>query len=468
MESPTQPSVPALARARARHVDLFAALGWPYTHISNGAPLPVKSSHSRRTASSGSSSPSPPTTAYHSSQSSLIKSKRASGGLFDAYDNESLALPDGALIIKASTLDSIKQPEALTRHLDRPPSPQPYTIRSVANTHYLIEKNGLPIWIEKESCSSSTSLGDGEDEKSDPPPPTSRMFTPREFLFVLNVCLAQFFSLAALAQTWAPLLDVARALHITQPGLMAWPTAAYSLTLGSRILPAGRLGDMYGHKKLFLIGWVWFALASVVCGFSDVGGFEMLTGCRALQGIGPALLVPNGLALLARNFPMGVKRNLAISLFGGSGPVGVVFGAFFSSLLGQLASWKWSYWCLAIATALVAGLSYLIVPVDTIPAQPSRPHNEFDFLGAVTGVGGLVLLNFGLNQAPITGWDCPYIGVTLGLGVLMMCAFVYIELKVARHPLIPLKGIKKDAALTLACIAAGWASHGIWYTTCFS
>lgn len=108
------------------------------------------------------------------------------------------------------------------------------------------------------------------------------MFTPREFLFVLNACLAQFFSLAALAQTWAPLLDVARALHITQPGLMAWPTAAYSLTLGSCILPAGRLGDMYGHKKLFLIGWVWFALASVVCGFSDVGGFEMLTGCRAL------------------------------------------------------------------------------------------------------------------------------------------------------------------------------------------
>lgn len=229
--------------------------------------------------------------------------------------------PAGAIIVR--DLSSLMPTPTLTPFSSRDPTPAPYTIRPVSTTHYLIEKEGfIPIWIEKDPVPPPRGFGvgaGGVKTEKDEQQSTLR-FSAREIFFILNVCLAQLLSLAGLAQTFTPLVILSNAFGISNPGLMAWPTAAYSLTLGSCILPAGRLGDMYGHKKLFMIGWVWFSAASVLCGFSKHGGFEMLTGCRALQGIGPALFIPNGLALLGRNFPMGLKRNLAISLFGGMGP----------------------------------------------------------------------------------------------------------------------------------------------------
>lgn len=116
-----------------------------------------------------------------------------------------------------------------------------------------------------------------------------------------------------------------------------------------------------------------------------------------------------------------------------------------------------------MVAAALAGFSYLVVPQDDIkPTSRGAPKPRFDFMGAITGVGGLVLINFALNQAPIVDWSTPYIGVTLGVGMVLMCAFVYVELAVAQQPLVPLKGIRKEAALALGCIAAGWCSHGIW------
>lgn len=78
------------------------------------------------------------------------------------------------------------------------------------------------------------------------------------------------------------------------------------------------------------------------------------------------------------------------------------------------------------------------------------------------GVAGLLLINFALNQAPVEGWHKSYIPVLLGVGLLHMVYFVYIELQVATRPIVPLKDLRKDAVLAIACITCGWASHGIW------
>lgn len=288
-------------------------------------------------------------------------------------------------------------------------------------------------------------------------------FTIREIVFVVTVCMAQFLSLAGLAQTYAPLTVLSNAFHVSNPGVMAWPTAAYSMALGSCILPAGRLGDLFGHRKIFLVGWAWFSFASLVCGFSTLGGSPMLIACRAFQGIGPALLIPNGLALFGRTFPVGMKRNIAISIFGGSGPCGVMTGAVMSSLLCEMAWWPWSFWAMGIACFCMAILVYVTVPKDSIRVYERVGRwKKFDLCGAITGVGSLVLINFALNQAPIDGWTTIYVGALLAVGVVLLCCFVYIELRVADHPLVPLKGLKIDAALALSCIAAGWGSHGIW------
>ncbi|KXS97101.1 hypothetical protein AC579_1067 [Pseudocercospora musae] len=295
-----------------------------------------------------------------------------------------------------------------------------------------------------------------------PPKQDSGLSPWHERGFIFTICISQLFSLAALAQSFAPLLLIADDFGVTNPGEMAWFTASYSMTLGSFILPAGRLGDMYGHKKIYLIGWIWFAVSSAIAGFSAIaGGHIMLSICRGLQGIAPALLVPNGIALIGRTFPMGPKRARAIALFGGCGPVGMTLGVVFSSLIAQVSWWPGCFWAMAIACVFAFGLSWSIIP-SSEGFQKAANMTDFDFWGSLTGVSGLMLLNFVLNQAPIDGWDRAYIPVTLILSLVLLGIFGYVELKVAKAPIIPLQALDRKAVLTMACIGFGWASHGIW------
>ena len=152
------------------------------------------------------------------------------------------------------------------------------------------------------------------DGTAPPPPPQPELHMSRihEIVFVMNVCLAQLLSLGGLSQTIAPGFIIGTHLGADYAKL-SLATAAYGMALGTFILPAGRLGDMFGHKRMFILGWWWFALWSVFCGFSDYRGFTMLVGGRAMQGMGPALVIPNGLALIGRTFPMGLKRNFSMS-----------------------------------------------------------------------------------------------------------------------------------------------------------
>jgi MFS family permease len=343
-----------------------------------------------------------------------------------------------------------------------------HSLQSISSHNLFLERPSTVICLERnatelQSGSEIALANDQSNQQPESPPPTDLSFTVSEMFFIVTVCLFQFLSLAGLAQTFAPLMILSDVFNVGNPGVMTWPTAAYSLTLGSCILPAGGLGDMFGHRKILLSGWIFFAVTSLLCGFSALGGSPMFTACRAAQGIGPALLIPNGLALFGRTFPVGMKRNIAISLFGGSGPCGVVTGAVMSSLLSELAWWPWSFWSMGIACFFVATLTYAAVPEDSARlCADAGGWKAFDLYGALTGVGGLILVNFALNQAPIAGWTTVYISVLLAVGALFICCFVYIELRVAETPLIPIKGLRMDSALTLACIAAGWGSHGVW------
>lgn len=293
------------------------------------------------------------------------------------------------------------------------------------------------------------------------PAPEIRMSRIHEILFVMNVCLAQFLSLAALSQTIAPGFIIGTSLGADYAKL-SLATAAYGMSLGTLILPAGRLGDMFGHKRIFMIGWLWFAVWSMFCGFSDHRGYTMLVSGRAMQGIGPALIVPNGIALIGRTFPLGLKRNFSISCFGGMGPIGMVTGSAFSSLCAEKGWWQWSFWALAITCSLVSLLSFFIIPADSRRPQPAcntpKPKwwVKFDLPGALSGVAGLIMINFAFNEAPIVGWHRAYVPFVLVLGIICFAIFLYIELRVASYPLIPLKGLNRDAAFTLVIIACGW------------
>ncbi|KAK7894816.1 hypothetical protein LTR67_005555 [Exophiala xenobiotica] len=261
------------------------------------------------------------------------------------------------------------------------------------------------------------------------PPSFSRL---HEILFVTVITSAQLLTQAALAQSIAPLHVIGRTFNTTNPGQLSWLPAGYSLTVGTFILPAGRWGDLYGHKKLFIIGYFWFALWSLVAGFSAFShSLIFFAFCRAMQGIGPAIMLPNGIAVLSRTYPPGPKKDMVLSLFGATAPGGFLVGAVFSGIFTQFVWWPWAYWVLGMVSALVGILVIFVVPNMPV-AGGAIAFKELDATGTVVGVIGLVLFNFAWNQGPAAGWDKVYVYVLLIIGACLLGVFFWQFLELLR------------------------------------
>lgn len=291
------------------------------------------------------------------------------------------------------------------------------------------------------------------------------MSLPREFAFLLVIVSAQLLTQCGVGQGLATLEIVGDHFGDTDPGVKSWYIAGYSLTVGTFILSAGRLGDIFGHKLMFVGGFSWFCVWSLLCGISSYVKHSSIffSVCRGLQGTGPAVLMPNALALLGRAYHLpGKRKHLAFALFGACAPSGFVLGALFSSLLSQFATWQWSFYIMAIACLAVSILSILVIPADEGFDKEYRDSQHFDYIGAFFGISGLVLVNCAWNQSPIVGWKEPYVYVLLILGALCLVTFFWVELKVAKHPLIPLPAFNAVLGRTLASVACGWSTFGIW------
>ncbi|MCJ1415847.1 hypothetical protein MMC32_002181 [Xylographa parallela] len=285
---------------------------------------------------------------------------------------------------------------------------------------------------------------------------------PREIAFVTIVCLTQLLTQAALGQAVAPLHIIAVSFGNPSPGELSWFAAGYSLTVGTFILVAGRLGDIFGYKNLFLLGWAWLSLWSLIAGFSVYAHSEIFFDfCRAMQGVGPAVLLPNALALLGHTYPPGRRKDMIFALFGATAPGGFVIGAVFASLVAERASWPIAYYCMAIICFLVALCAIFIVPNPQKDPNGAQQDKSFDFIGAIVGITGLVLFNVAWNQAPSVGWGTPYVIVLLIVGLVFIIAFFFVEKRV-KQPLLPLDAFSGNVGFVLGCIALGWSSFGIW------
>lgn len=286
----------------------------------------------------------------------------------------------------------------------------------------------------------------------------------REGIFVGVVCMAQFMTQTGLSLSIPPVYIIGRSFNISNPGELSWFSAAYSLTVGTFILFFGRLGDIYGHKLIFLIGFFWYGLWSLLGGFSVWSNQIFFDFCRAFQGIGPAMLLPNALAIFGRAYQPGLRKQMVFSLFGATAPSGFIVGGTFGSLLAQRVWWPWAYWILAVACFLFMALGYFVIPHTPRPKfrdnDSLSPWVRLDALGAVAGVSGLILINFAWNQAALVGWQNPYTYVILIIGFIVLGIFGYIE-RNAKCPLLPRSVFTGDLAWVLSCIAAGWSSFGI-------
>ncbi|KAI1809819.1 major facilitator superfamily-domain-containing protein [Poronia punctata] len=307
-----------------------------------------------------------------------------------------------------------------------------------------------------------------KEESSDSPSVAETLSLPREILFVAIVCTAQLFTQSALGQVISIIEVVGEHYHITNPTALAWFIAGYSLTVGTFILFSGRLGDVFGYKTMFLIGMAWFSLWSMVCGLAVYSNHVLFTFARVLQGIGPAIVLPNGLAIFGASYKPGRRKNMVFAIFGATAPGGSILGSLFSALFA-LAWWPWTFWTLSLVLGVVVVLGYYAIPPCPPADRAERPRGftdtmrAVDAFGTVLGVTGLVLVNVAWNQAPIVGWEYAYVYVLLILGVLFLAAFFLYEIRYADAPLIDIGSLSSDVSFVLAAVACGWATFGIWF-----
>ena len=219
-----------------------------------------------------------------------------------------------------------------------------------------------------------------------------------------------------------------RSLHFSTTNL-TWVIDAYVLIFGGLLLLGGRMGDIFGRRRMFLIGIALFALSSFAGGIATSQG--MLIAARALQGVGAAIASPAALSLIAVTFREGAERNKAMAVYASMTAAGGASGLVLGGLLVQLESWRWVFFVNVPIGLLTIAVTPFVLPV--IDGHGGR----LDIPGAITVSGGVALLVYGLVRAPTAGWGargtiCAFVGAAL-----FFALFAITERRSA-EPLIPL------------------------------
>ncbi|QNG20021.1 MFS transporter [Rhodococcus triatomae] len=210
-----------------------------------------------------------------------------------------------------------------------------------------------------------------------------------------------------------------------------WIITAYALAFGSLLLLGGRLGDLFGRRKVFIVGLVGFAVASAVGGAAV--NFEMLVAARAGQGVFGALLAPAALSLLSVTFTDPAERAKAFGIFGAIAGAGGALGLLLGGALTEWVDWRWTLFVnLIFAAVALAGAVALLSP------QRSEHRPKLDIPGTVTVSISLFSIVFGFSKAESNGWSSSTTIAWLVTGAVFMALFVFLQTRVA-NPLLPLR-----------------------------
>ncbi|WP_419997150.1 MFS transporter [Streptomyces boninensis] len=212
-------------------------------------------------------------------------------------------------------------------------------------------------------------------------------------------------------------------------GALQWTVNGYTLTLAALILLGGSLGDRYGRRRLFVIGTVWFAAASLLCGLAPNTG--ALIAARALQGIGGALLTPGSLALIQASFAP-EDRARAIGVWSGLGGIAGALGPLLGGWLVEAVSWRWVFFINVPMAAAVLLIAARHVPESRGDGQDGR----FDLAGALLGALALAGLTYSLIAASESGTGPAVVAVSAVVGAAALAAFVIVERR-STHPMLP-------------------------------
>src|SRR5438270_359745 len=276
------------------------------------------------------------------------------------------------------------------------------------------------------------------------------MTTRTRWLALYVLCLGDLMIVLDTTIVNVALPSIRADLGFSQTSL-AWVVNAYLLTFGGFLLLGGRLGDLFGHRRLFLIGITLFTAASLTCGLATSQGF--LVGARAVQGLGGAVASAVSLSLMVNLFTEPAERAKAMGVFGfvaaGGGSIGVLLGG----ILTDVLNWHWIFLVNVPIGAAVCVLSLRLLPAARGPAFSGR----LDVAGAVTVTVSLMLAVYAIVNGNQKGWASAQTLGLLGAALVLMALFLGIESRV-RSPLMPLRLFRLRNVATANVVGVLWAA----------
>lgn len=260
----------------------------------------------------------------------------------------------------------------------------------------------------------------------------------RRWFALVLLSLTQFVLVIDVSIVNVALQAIDDSLNFSDANLQ-WILSAYTLTFGGLLLLGGRLGDLYGRRRLFLTGLVVFIVGSALCGFAQ--SELMLILSRALQGAGAAIISPVALSILTTIFPEGAERNKALGIWGAIAGIGGAVGVLAGGLLVELLSWHWIF-----LVNIPICLAVLVMAQRLIDESVGEGSHHLDALGALVVTAGQALFIYGLVHAQTNGWTTGVTIACLVVGVLLLVSFVFIEKRV-KDPLLPLEIFRNRSLL---------------------
>ncbi|TDE27851.1 DHA2 family efflux MFS transporter permease subunit [Actinomadura sp. 6K520] len=271
---------------------------------------------------------------------------------------------------------------------------------------------------------------------------------------LLAAAIGQFLVVLDVSVVNVALPEVRAGLGLGVTGLQ-WVVNAYIVTFAGFLLLGGRAADLFGRKRVFLLGIGLFTVASLAGGFAQSGG--VLIAARAVQGVGAAVLAPVTLSLVTANFPEGPARTKAIALWTAVGTAGGATGGLVGGLLTDYLSWRWVFLINVPVGAVVA-----LVAVRWLrDERAAAPRVRLDLPGAVLVTAGVALLAFGIGRIESHGWTAL---VPLTAGLVLLAAFVAVEARTAQ-PLVRLGlfRLRSVAVGNLATVVIMMGGFALWY-----
>jgi EmrB/QacA subfamily drug resistance transporter len=275
-------------------------------------------------------------------------------------------------------------------------------------------------------------------------------------LALLSIAAGLFMGLLDLSIVTIAVPEIARDLDASFVQ-QSWVVNAYTLATAAMILPAGKLADTIGRKRVFAGGMVLFTAASLLCGLAP--NIETLIAFRALQGIGGAAMVTVSLAILTYTLPAN-RQELGFALWGATGGLALAAGPSLGGVLTEFASWRWIF----IVNLPIAAVALPLLVLNVEERRGDSTGLRQDWIGLVTVVGGLTALSLGLLQGQQWGWDSARIIGLLGGSVLLFAAFFINESRV-ESPMVPLHyfRIPRFAAASALWFGAMFAFISIFF-----